>query len=261
MPVRILRSALCTAVFAVCAVPGAGASASALPDYPFIHVSGSAMRYGMPDTAALDFEVVAADADPAAARAVLEARVQEVRALAQQLGIADDDVTVQDVKQNLRKAEAGSSTPVTEVRCYVDIKVKDVSKWPALASAVFGKPNLNNFASTFDTAALSGVEAELMTQAIADARRHADMMAEGFGARVSTVMGATPGSLRVLGRVMGLDADELRGARAGSAVRGQSTGERPAGDQPVLVVPLMRWQQAVDVVFRIEPVGGAKRKK
>jgi uncharacterized protein YggE len=97
-----------------------------------------------------------------------------------------------------------------------------------------------------------------MQEAIADARHRAEVMAEGFGARVGAVTGATPAGLKSLGKVMGLEADELRGARPGTSVRAQSVGEKA-----ILVVPLQRWQQAVDVVFRIEPAArpAAKRTK
>jgi hypothetical protein len=69
-------------------------------------------------------------------------------------------------------------------------------------------------------------------------------------------MGATPGSLRTLDRLMGLEGDELRGARSGA--RGTAMGDRS-----ILKIPMMRWQQAVDVVFRIEPAArsAAKRTK
>ena len=70
------------------ALPAACAGASSLPDYPFVHVSGTTSRIELPDMATLDFEMVAADADPAAARAVLDTRAGEIRALMQQLGTA-----------------------------------------------------------------------------------------------------------------------------------------------------------------------------
>src|SRR5690349_12693358 len=98
------------------------ATASSVTDYPFVHVTGSAFLAVVPDIGSLDFEIVALDADPAAARAVLQARVGEVRDLAGQFGIDADDVAVREVRQGIRKEErAANGAPVYELRCDVHI--------------------------------------------------------------------------------------------------------------------------------------------
>jgi uncharacterized protein YggE len=106
----------------------AGAAASTLPDYPFVHVSGSAFQGVMPDIAALDFEIVVVDADPVAGRAVLESRVGEVRALMQQLGLDADDASVREVRQVLRKGDGNAAAgPQYELRCDAHINVRNVA--------------------------------------------------------------------------------------------------------------------------------------
>ena len=226
--------------------------AAALPAYPFVHTTGSAVRYGMPDIAALDLEVLAGDADPAIARGIVDTRVQEVRTLATQLGLEEDDISVREVRQSVRKGgEAGA--PIYDVRCEVHLKIRNIANWRPLASGLIGKPNLDGLASTFDLLDMAPIEEGLIQEATAEARRHADMTAAGLGTRVTAVMGATPGQLKNLSTQMGLEPGEYR---TGGPTGFTRTHEGNGGE--VLAVPVLRWQQGVDVLFRIDAAGTKK---
>jgi uncharacterized protein YggE len=236
---------------------GSAAQASPVPDYPFVHVSGTAFEGVMPDIAALDFEVVAVDADPAAARAVLEARMAEVRALLQQLGLDPEDAHVREVRQSVRKGEAAAAVavPQYELRCDVHINVRNIALWQPLAGGLFGKPNLDGFASSFDLSTMGQATDELTSQAIGDARHRAEAMATGFGRRVGIVMGATPDALKNLSTAMGLQRDEFRAERRRTDVGGADVSR-----EQLLAVPALKLQQTVDVIFRLEnPVVRGKR--
>jgi uncharacterized protein YggE len=243
MPNTRLRTAVLVLLLA-----SGGAHASSVPDYPFVHVTGSAFQAVVPDLASLDFEIVAADADPAAARAVLEARAGDVRDLARQLGIDPDDVTVREVRQGIRKDEkAANGAPVYELRCEVHVNVRNVANWAALAGGLLGKPNLDGFASGFDRTDMDTIHDELVTQAIQDARRQADVMAAASGRRVGGLMGATPEALKNLSTAMGLERGELR--RDGGTDRARA----PEVDrEQLLAVPALKLRQPVDVIFRLE---------
>jgi uncharacterized protein YggE len=225
-----------------------GAGASPVPDYPFVHVTGSSFQATMPDIASLDFEIVAPDADPAAARAVIEARVGEVRDLARQLGIDADDIVVREVRQGIRKEErAANGAPVYELRCDVHINVRNVANWAALAGGLLGKPNLDGFASAFDRTDMDKIHDELVTQAIQDARRQADVMAAAGGRRVGGLMGATPDALKNLSTAMGLERVEFRRNEGAGRARAQEVDR-----EQLLAVPALKLRQPVDAIFRLE---------
>lgn len=237
------------------ALAGGAASASALPDYPFVHVSGSAFQGVMPDIAALDFEIVVVDADPVAGRTILDARVGEVRALMQQLGLDADDAAVRELRQAIRKGEGSAVVaPQYELRCDVHINVRNVAAWPALAGGLFGKPNLDGFASSFDLSTMQQVTDELTVQAIGNARHRADAMAAGFDRRVGPVMGATAEGLKNLSTAMGLERDEFRNGRGGG-----KSGAADVSREQLLLVPALRLQQSVDVIFRLDSPAGRTR--
>jgi uncharacterized protein YggE len=243
----MLKNRLRTAVLVLLLASG-GAGASSVPEYPFVHVTGSSFQAVVPDLASLDFEIVASDADPAAARAVLEARMGEVRDLARQLGIDADDIVVREVRQGIRKEErAANGAPLYELRCDVHINVRNVANWAALAGGLLGKANLDGFASAFDRTDMDRIHDELMTQAIQDARRQADVMAAAGGRRVGGLMGATPDTLKNLSTAMGLERGDFR--RDGGADRARA---QDVDREQLLAVTAIKLRQPVDVIFRLE---------
>jgi uncharacterized protein YggE len=233
------------------------ATAEALPAYPFIHVTGSAYQQVMPDIAAVDFEVVAVDADPAVARSTVEARIGEARALMQQLSLDPDDLVVREIRQSEPKdKQPAGGGPVYEVRCDVHINVRNVSNWPALAGGLLGKANLDGFASSFDLSNMDQVNDQLVTEAIADARRRAGVMAAADGRRLGAMMAATPQDLKNLTTSMGLERSDFRYQRDTSNARPGDTDR-----DTFVMVQMLKLRQPVDVIFRIEGAAQAKRTK
>jgi uncharacterized protein YggE len=242
---------------AALALPASPALASAIPDYPFVHVTGSAFRVEIPDIAALDFQIVAADADPAAARGVIEARVREIRALMQELSIDPEDMVVREVRQSVRKERAADGTPVYELSADVKINVRNVANWPRLAGGILGKPNLDSFASNFDLSTMDKVTDELVTEAIVDARRRAEVMAEASGRRLGPVMAVTTDAIKKLGTTMGLEREEFRMPRSS----GRGAGNQRAEDidrEAFLMIQMLKLRQAADVIFRLENAAPAR---
>ena len=231
------------------------AAASPVPDYAFVHVTGTAFTAILPDIATLDFEIVAADADPAAARAVLETRVAEVRALMQHLTLDPEDVVVREVRQTVRKGEqSAAGGPVYELRCDVKINVRNVTSWPALTGGLFGKPNLDGFASSFDSSTMDKTVDELVTQAVLDARRRAEVIAAAGGRRLGALTGATPDAIKNLSTAMGLQRDEFRMPRRAGAQEAQL----PDREQ-LRSIQAIKLQQPVDVIFRLENLPAGRK--
>lgn len=222
------------------------ASASQLPDYPFIHTSGNGFVYVAPDVGEIDFEISAHQADPEAARQVVEGRIAEVRALVAGLALPEADVEIRDVRKDIRKGEAGQPGVVLyDIKCGVHIKVSDLSKWKALVSPLISMANIDGFMTGFDVSKREQVETELTGDAIKAARRKAEAIAAGFGRKLGPVSGVSAGDLKNLTRAMGLAAtDQQRFTRA----VGKSEYDRDS----LLMINVMRMSQSVDVIFRIK---------
>lgn len=228
-----------TLLLAFLFVPFAG-SASQLPEYPFIHVTGSAMQFVPAEVGELDFEIVAVNADPAQARATVDERIAQIQALVQEQGLPAEDVLVRDTRQAIKEG-----SQVYDVRCSVHLNVRDLGKWQAIAGGLVGMENLDNFATDFAPADKDQVEMELTNAAIKDARKHAEAMAAGFGRKLGPVTGVSTGALKNLSNAMGLfPSDFTNRSRAG--------GPKRMDKANIASVAALRFAVSVDVIFRIK---------
>jgi uncharacterized protein len=238
---HVFKKIACIAVLATAPL---FASASDLPDYPFIHANGVGFAYVMPDIGEIDFEILVVDADPEAARQLVESRIAQLRALAEGLGLAPDALEIRDVRKEIRKGENRPDGVVFySLRCGVHIKVKDLTKWPELMLPLIDMPNLDGFSTEFSVADRDKVEMELLNEAIRAARKRGEGMAAGFGKKLGPVMAVTSGQLANLTRSMGLSPVD-RFNRGSSA-------SRITDKRDLLLVTVLKWSQAVDVIFKI----------
>lgn len=220
------------------------AHASNLPDYPFIHAGGEGYVMVVPDLGEIDFDISAYDPDPAAAVAVVAARVAEVRAV-----LADGEgaaATVRDPRKEMRKSSNPdpAATPDYDIRSSVHVVVRDLGKWRPIMQALLAMPNIDRMATTFGKADRVGAEQELTAAAVSDARRRADAMAAGFGRKVGAVTAISSGQLRNLTGAVGLMPGDVYKAHAGIAP--------PADDKDFLAIDVLKWSQTVDMIFRIK---------
>ncbi|MFC4929602.1 SIMPL domain-containing protein [Massilia sp. GCM10023247] len=229
-------------MLALAAALPSSAQASPLPAYPFVHVSADATRYTTPNIGVLDFLVTAPDGEPGQARDTIETRMAEVRALLQEQGIPLEDLETRDVRREPGRNGAGEATP-QELRVSVHLVVRDLSKWRAVVARLLDKPHLNSFSTSFDLVEREQVEAELMADALRDARRRAEIIARGSRRKLGAVTGVTPGAVKNLGAALGLVRTDV-GLQRG----------RPAnvGARDFLQVDALKLMQPVDVVFRLE---------
>lgn len=213
------------------------AVASQLPEYPFIHVTGSSTQYIQADLGELDFEIVATDTDPAKARATLEERLAQIQALVEDQSLPVEDVKVRDTRQNYKDQ-------AYTIRCSIHLNVRDLSKWKALAGGLVGMENLDNFATDFSPADRQQVEMDLTNDAIKDARKHAESMAAGFGRKLGPVAGVTTGALKNLSNAMGLYPSDFVNRRGGAPKRVEK--------EDIASITMLRYAVQVDVIFRIK---------
>jgi len=229
------------ALAAALAAPVA-AQASPLPAYPFVHVSAEATRYTTPNIGTIDFLVSAVESEPGQARATIEARMEEVRTLLQEQGVPLEDLETRDVRRKPGSSKTAEATP-QELRVSVHLIVRDLSKWRAVVAPLLDKPNLTGFATGFDLTERDAFEAELMVDALREARRRAEIIAKGSRRKLGAVTAVTPGGVKNLGAAMGVVRTDFSYQRS-----------RPAnvGARDFLSVDALKLMQPVDVVFKLE---------
>ena len=216
-----------------------GASASTLPDYPFVHANGEANTYFIPDQGAIDFEILAYNPDPALARSTVEERVAAIRKLMQELAVPDGDVETRDIRKEIRKG-----TSDYDIKCTVHINVRELAKWRDIVLPLLNMPNLDGFATSFDSSGRDKIVIELMGAAIKDAQRKAEAMALGVGRKLGPATAVTAGQLKNLSTSMGLVAADFNYTR--------STGKREVDSKDFLTIDIQKMAQPVDVIFRLK---------
>jgi uncharacterized protein YggE len=217
------------------------AVAAELPAYPFIHVSGYGSAVVMPDVGTVEFEIAAQDADPAVALKVVQERIDEIRALMQQLGLPEADLEMRDIRREMKKGES-----VYDLRSSVKLTVRNLANWKKMVQPLLDKPNLDGFMTGFDSSEREKIEIELMGDAIRMARRKADGVAAGFGRKVGAVSGVSTSELKNLTRAMNLSPVEFNN------YRGNQERQPPADRAELVTVTTIKLQQPVDVIFRIK---------
>ena len=200
----------------------------------------------MPNTGDLDFEIVAADADPTAARSVVESRLAEIAVLLQAQGVPPEDLQARDPRQGIRKGEPATA-PVYEIRCEVHLVMHDMSKWRPVGEALIGMPNLDAFAATFDTTERNQIEREVMQEAIRDARVRAEWMASGLGSKLGPAMAVSSGGLKNLTSSMGLSLVPNE-----SYNRLVDNNSKRLERKSIVNPSILRVAQLADVIFRIK---------
>ncbi len=215
------------------------APAADLPAYPFIHVDATGYTVAPPDIGQIDFEIWARHADPAQALALVETRAADIRTLMEQAGVPLDDMEVRDIRTQFKEGEA----PAYELRAGVKIMVRDLSKWKAVVAPLLDKPNLDGFMTVFDSTGRVKIEAELLQDALRQARRKADLMAAGLGRKIAGVGGVSTGQLKNLSRAMDFAPTDYMTQRSRTAAAAR-------GD--LITVTAIKLAQPVDVIFRLQ---------
>ncbi|USX25118.1 SIMPL domain-containing protein [Oxalobacteraceae bacterium OTU3CINTB1] len=225
--------------------------AADLPTYPFIHVSGEGFVMAAPDMGEIDFDISAFDADPAAAVSVIQARVDEVRALlVEQSGPPEGDsaavLEVQDMRKEMRNPANPdpAATPEYDIRSSVHIVVRDLTKWRPIMQALLEMKNIDHMSTTFGKSDRLKVEQELTAAAIKDALRRAEGMAAGFGKKVGAVTAISSSPLRNLTKAVGLMPSDYYNA--------ERRAQAKTSEKDFLSITVLRWTQNVDMIFRIK---------
>ena len=225
--------------------------AADLPTYPFIHVSGEGFVMVAPDMGEIDFDVSAFDADPAAAVALIQARVEEIRALlVEHSGPPEGDsaavLEVQDMRKEMRNAANPdpAASPEYDIRSSVHIVVRDLTKWRPIMQTLLEMKNIDHMSTTFGKSDRIKVEQELTAAAIKDALRRAEGMAAGFSKKVGPVTAISSSPLRNLTKAVGLMPTDYYNP--------ERRAQAKTSEKDFLSITVLRWTQNVDMIFRIK---------
>jgi uncharacterized protein YggE len=216
------------------------ASASPVPEYPFVHTNGSAYVTVIPDQGSIDFEVTVVAPTIDEAMATLTERSKAIQAVTNQNSIPVDDIELGDIKRVIAKDGVSQ-----ELKLTAHINVRTLASWVPLVQGLVAIPNLEGFVTEFASSEKEKVTDELILEALKDAQRRATLIAKGVGRKLGPASGVSTGPLKNLGNAMGLVPSDFRERMPSTA--------RPFRDiESLLTISALKWTINVDVVYRLK---------
>lgn len=167
------------------------ASASPLPDFPFVTVEGFATKKVKPDIATVRFEIEAFAKDAESANKQLHDVTDKVVKILSDSGISKDEITSYEIdKQTQRKRDDDYNT--LEILGYefsrdFVVLVKNLEHYSDLIEQLAETDNLHGISTEFDTSERDEIGKALIADAAKNARNKAEMMAAGLGVELDSV--------------------------------------------------------------------------
>ena len=161
------------------------AQAAALPDYPFVFVTGESEAHVAPDIVACSVTARAFDADPSKAQKLVDRRVQDLLMFLSEHKVPNDDIEAYDIQKEIIANDSSEPGRVT-IRGYnisraVNFKLRDVSLWPEVSAMLLSTENMDDLRVNFDRTDRASIAADLIAKAAADAKSKASQLAQSFG--------------------------------------------------------------------------------
>jgi len=231
-----------------------GATASPLPEYPFVFAAGAARLDTPPDMVRLSFTIVARNRDPKLAAAAADATFSSVLNILAAGSIQEGDIDASGIDKTLRthwdENRSQSVPDGYQVSRKVKVIGRDLAKYPQMARSLLELSNTADFSAAFDRSDRAKIEADVLDSAAQDARTRADRLAAQFGRRIGSVHAIAEIAFESLPAEFGL-------SYSGSAMNGMPsemavTAYKKSAES-LLAPAKIRISKSVNVVYELQP--------
>ncbi|WP_194756664.1 SIMPL domain-containing protein [Aliidiomarina indica] len=235
----------------LCCVPLV-ATASSLPSFPFVTVSGESERGVMPDEAILTFQIVTFHAESEQASAQLNRTTREALQVLADNDIPDRAITSYEISKNEVRERDSSYNQLGiigyQFRRNFQVELVDLDKYSAVVLALLDIDHLTFQHSSFDSSQRQAVELELIAEAAAAAKEKAEQMAQGLGVSIDSVFAFNDtGSFEEFFATFGLNQTVY------SEMRMRTSAPPPSVDQELFIPESIRIYKRVNVIYKINP--------
>lgn len=219
--------------------------ASPLPDFPFVTVSETVTKKVVPDRAVVSFSITTFAQTSEPAKATMVDTMNQVVALAKEMGIDANDITAYDIdKQTKRKKDDDYNELEIlgyEFSRFVNFELKNLDRYSELMDKLLDTDHVAGIETKFDTSKRMEIEAELIAEAAEKARSKAALMAKGLGVKLGSVYAFNEGgSFRSFFNTFGL-ADSY------------SVGSMVTGSRITMLIPkYIEISNDINVIYKIE---------
>lgn len=225
------------------------ATASPVPDFPFITVTGTAQLHVEPDTAQIRLVIRANESTAEQATSAVYRQGNTLLEYLKSKGVELDAIEAAQINKEATYQDYSSRT-ITGYSATqpVSIQLQSIEHYAEIMDHLFKQPNIFSIQGQFGTSKQSQYETELVAKAGADARKRAEQLSAAQGVSLHSVFAISEGS-RSWGNLGG-----DFGFGAGAGVYGvQMRASADSMEQSSLVMPKhIQLQQSVNVIYRLE---------
>jgi uncharacterized protein YggE len=231
------------ALIIILLLPITAAVSKELPEFPFVYVGGYAEKEVPPDTATLTFTVEVQDAKPEAALETVYKRGLELIALFRKMEIPKNDFETYNIDKQYRKDDEDQKIVGYEVTQRFKVKLHGLAHYIPLFENLLKMNNLVNINADFDVEKRKEVEADLIAEACADAKTHAENMVKGLGVKLGPVFGVSDRGINDFG-FGGEGLDKL--------FHKSMMGEASGSSQIIFAPSTITIRKSVNAIYKME---------
>ncbi|MDX3774898.1 SIMPL domain-containing protein [Chromatiaceae bacterium AAb-1] len=220
-------------------------SASPLPDFPFINVTGEARMEVEPDKANIQFTVRSTAATADAATSTVYQQGRELLAFLNEQGITEQDIDASQInKDALYKDYNDRSITGYEATQPIRVTLNSLQAYADVMDYLFRQQHIFSIRSSFDTSKREQFEQELTIKAGAHATSQATNLAKALGVKLGAVQGISEaGGFNTLHNEFGF---------ADSAVSFGALRKSSAESSSLVLPRHINLQRSVNVIYRIK---------
>jgi uncharacterized protein YggE len=225
------------------------AQGSSIPDFPFVFAMGRAEKEVPPDTAKMTFHIKAFhEVSSNAVAKVTQRSIEVINFLGKQGFGKGSLVTYELSKNEVRERKEYQELKILgyEATRRFELTFDDLSKYDLVARTLFKTDDVSDISTTFGRKDQKEIEAALLGDACADAKRNAAAMAAGFGKAVGAVHCISKQGFGNIGVVFGLGADAFDSGGIMACMAG------PDEDAFLFMPATIKYQNQVSVLFKLE---------
>lgn len=225
------------------------AQVSSIPAFPFVFAMGQAEKEFPPDTARMTFRIKAFHESSSNAVAKVTDRSAEVINFLGKQGFGKGSLVTYELSKNeVRERKEYQELKILgyEATRRFELIFDDLSKYDLVARTLFKMNDVSGIITSFGRKDQKEIEAVLLAEACADAKRDATAMAVGFGKTIGDVHCISKHGFGNIGYIFGLGADVYDG-------RDILACRSPPDDDAFLFLPAtIKFQNKVSVLFKLE---------
>jgi uncharacterized protein YggE len=225
------------------------ASASEMPDFPFVFAEGKAETEVPPDMAIVRFYVKEFNEDPTKALAVVRERSSELLTFFAKLKIAEKDITAYEIdKRPMRERDKNYTTVKIlgyEIWRYISVTLRDLTQYEQFIKKLLSLNNIMNIRTKFERSDREKIEVDLIAQACQNAHEQAKLMAKGLGVQLGSVFSISQEGFANLSTKFGVSGYERYIHAAGST-------QGIEGEEFLFVPSTITFRNSVRVIFKLK---------